>query len=177
MIVKNIFLFLLLFFSISFSSEVYVIGDSLTVSVKRCLEKKINNITVDGKVGRQFSELPSVIEKHKILENRNCKLVVISLGTNGPINRSKLESIIEKLKQKNIEVVLVTNTVPRNWEESNNKLIYFISSKYNTVVVDWKYYVSTHKDENLLTKDKVHLTEHGRRVFCNLIVESISSSK
>ncbi len=55
-------------------------GDSMTTNLKRVFERKILNLIVDGKVGRQFPDVFDVVRKY---EDENLKVVVVALGRAG----------------------------------------------------------------------------------------------
>lgn len=153
-----------------YASDVLIIGDSITLSSKECLQRKIPNSVVDAKVGRQFSEVVTVIRKYN---DRDLKVVVIALGTNGKINKNLLVTTIQYFTEKKTKVYFVNNNVPKPWEKINNNLLDEVSKFYGVTVIDWKRYVLSHTDEKLLANDKVHLTNVGKEKFCSLIVSSI----
>lgn len=167
--INKLLFFLVLFTNVVCASEVLIIGDSITLSAKRCLQQKMPDSTIDSKVGRQFQDVVSVLKNYS---NGNFKVVVISLGTNGRIHKQTLERTIQTLLEKKVMVIFVNNSVPREWEKWNNSLLEEISHKYGIVVIDWKKRTTT--KSGLLRSDKVHLTSTGVNEYCNLLSTEVS---
>lgn len=167
-ILTSVILILLSFFQL-YAADILIIGDSITLSSKECLQRKIPNSIVDAKVGRQFSDVFHVVRKY---EDENLKVVVVALGTNGRIDKNQLTRLIKYLREKKVKVYFVNNNVPRTWERMNNELLDEFSKSHGVTIIDWKGYVSSSHGK-VLTKDRIHLTTVGKERFCSLISSSI----
>ncbi|SEO48074.1 acyltransferase family protein [Paenibacillus sp. OV219] len=149
---------------------VTVIGDSIILDAKPYLEKLINGIVVEGKVGRQMFESDEVVEELK----RNKQLghtVVIELGTNGSFTTKQLDSLLEAIGDDR-RVVLVNTRVPRKWQDVVNDLLSeTIKNTPSLTLIDW--YSASKGREDFFGKDGVHLKKHGAEFFANLLVQGI----
>ncbi|AZN39651.1 acyltransferase family protein [Paenibacillus albus] len=149
---------------------VTVIGDSIILDAKPYLEKLINGIIVEGKVGRQMFEASDVVEELK----RNKRLghtVVIELGTNGSFTTKQLDSLLEAIGDDR-RVVLVNTRVPRKWQDIVNDLLSeTVKNTPSLTLIDW-YSASKGRDD-FFGRDGVHLKKHGAEFFANLLVQGI----
>ena len=148
--------------------EYLFIGDSIMVSVASKLYDKLGeDINLDAKVGRQFSEANSILSKYKDFVGDN---VVIGLGTNGDVSKEELENILNVLNNKNI--ILINNKVPRSWKKKNNKLFKdVVQSHKNVKLIDW--YNNSIYEDGIFQSDGIHLTKGGIDYYVNLILKNL----
>lgn len=73
-------------------SEVTVVGDSVTVAAAPSLEASLPGVAVDAEVSRSVYAAQSVLET---ADAAGARPVVVSLATNGPVETSAFDSILE----------------------------------------------------------------------------------
>jgi hypothetical protein len=150
-----------------FAGSVSAIGDSVMLGAVEGLQKEIRGLTVvDAEVGLQ------VYTGTDILKSRRASgylgdVVVVHLGNNGVFTKREFDRIMRTLSGVD-RVLFVNVSVPRTWEEPNNRVIAEGVARYpNTVLVDW-HSASADRPE-LFYKDGYHLRPEGRRIYADLI--------
>lgn len=153
---------------------VTIIGDSLTVSVSsKFNQMKDQKIYVNGKIGRQMKELPSVFEAMKA-KNQIGDTLVIALGTNGSFDVSMVQSTIQKARESGVkEIYLVNVRMARSWQDKVNQSLQNLVKKNakDTKLLNW--YQESKNHPEYFASDQVHLSELGKQAFVNLIQKSI----
>jgi len=149
------------------NGEVILIGDSVLLGASKYVQDFLKNAYIDAKVGRQFKEIYSLLESGKLDKYNK---IVIALGNNGYVSKKDLESVIERLKEK--EIYLITVKVPRPWQNQVNNTFKEIASEHKNVkIIDWYSY--SREKEELFTTDKVHLNNKGAKYFASLIAKNL----
>ncbi|MFF3024220.1 acyltransferase family protein [Gottfriedia sp. NPDC057948] len=156
------------------NNSVFIIGDSVVINSIPELQKTYSSLSVNAKIGRQFTEASAIIQQAKNTNSLG-NIVVIELGTNGPFTVKQMSSLIE-LIGKDRKILFVNTRVPRPWESIVNKTLREVSSKYsNTRVVDWHSASANHN--SYFSPDGVHLKPDGAKVFASLLINAIESWK
>ncbi|MGG2024904.1 acyltransferase family protein [Gottfriedia sp. S16(2024)] len=156
------------------NNSVFIIGDSIVINSIPELKKTYPSLSVNAKIGRQFTEASAIIQQAKSTNSLG-NTVVIELGTNGPFTVKQMSSLIE-LIGKDRKILFVNTRVPRPWESFVNKTLREGSSKYpNTRVVDW--YSASANHNSYFSPDGVHLKPNGAKVFATLLINAIESWK
>lgn len=156
------------------NNSVFIIGDSVVINSIPELQKTYSSLSVNAKIGRQFTEASAIIQQAKNTNSLG-NIVVIELGTNGPFTVKQMSSLIE-LIGKDRKILFVNTRVPRPWESIVNKTLREVSSKYsNTRVVDWHSASANHS--SYFSPDGVHLKPDGAKVFASLLINAIESWK
>jgi Predicted acyltransferases len=149
------------------NGEVILIGDSVLLGASKYVQDFLKNAYIDAKVGRQFKEIYSLLESGKLDKYNK---IVIALGNNGYVSKKDLESVIERLKEK--EIYLITVKVPRPWQNQVNNTFKEIASEHKNVkIIDWYSY--SREKEELFVADKVHLNNKGAKYFAGLIAKNL----
>ncbi|QQE74584.1 acyltransferase family protein [Brevibacillus composti] len=149
-----------------------VIGDSVMLGAEPSLKEMLPGITIDGKIGRQWSHALEIIKRLKA-EGKLGQTVVLELGSNGPFTVKQMDAILEALGEKR-QIILVNTRVPRPWErEVNAGLKQRADSSKAISLIDW-YGASTGKD-HYFAKDGVHLTVEGAKAYADLLTSGILS--
>jgi peptidoglycan/LPS O-acetylase OafA/YrhL len=145
----------------STSNGIWLTGDSVILGIKSVLAEQHDVGLVNARVGRQASELLSVIEHDKA--NAPDGPVVLNLGNNNALTEDQVIGVLDSLKYEK-KVILVNTAVPRPWRESNNELISRISARYSNVrVIDWAAISEGHPE--YFAPDGVHLVATGVQVY------------
>ncbi|MEE6451186.1 acyltransferase family protein [Gottfriedia acidiceleris] len=156
------------------NNSVFIIGDSIVINSIPELKKTYSSLSVNAKIGRQFTEASPIIQQAKNTNSLG-NIVVIELGTNGPFTVKQMSSLID-LIGKDRKILFVNTRVPRPWESIVNKTLREVSSKYsNTRVVDWHSASANHN--SYFSPDGVHLKPNGAKVFASLLTNAIESWK
>ena len=112
------------------------VGDSVMLDYQDPLKAAIPGIDVDAAVSRQWSDGESVLQSLKASGQLGA-LVVVGLGTNGPITSVDFDAMMAILGGAS-RVVFVNVHVDRPWQDPNNAVLASGAARYpNAVVADW----------------------------------------
>lgn len=154
------------------SGRVTVVGDSVTVDAQPSLEADIPGCVVDAEVGEQWETGVSVLQELRA-DGQLGAVVVVALGTNGPVSAPEFAQMMSVLSGTS-RVVVVTNHVPDWWGEANNALFRSELSHYPTLrIADWDAAASAHP--SWLYSDDTHMPigGAGAQAFAELVKEQI----
>jgi len=125
--------------------RVTAIGDSVMMDVESALTADVRGTVFDAYVGQQWYEGTSDLQALRA-ERRLGSIVIIELGTNGPIDRSDFNDMMKALTGVS-RVVVVTNFVPDYWQGQNNAVIEAGARAYkNVAVANWEPLAAAHPD-------------------------------
>ena len=145
------------------------VGDSIMLSAKD--ELNTYEIHVHAKVGRQFSEGVAVVQRLKT-DGILAKRLIVHLGTNGPIDPADCDTIVS-IAGPLRGVFLVTNKVPRDWQDSNNDLLNACAAAYDNVwVIRWYSYSTGHP--HWFADDRYHLSAEGQAIYADYIDSEVT---
>ncbi|ACA54663.1 acetyltransferase [Clostridium botulinum] len=155
--------------AIKYYKNILALGDSIMLDITPNLNKKYNNITIDGKIGRQMSEAITLTAKYATF-NASDKAVIIQLGTNGYFTNKQIDELLESFSKAHI--FLINTRVPRSWESKVNKLLKEkAEERDNVTLIDW--YSTASKNPGYFEPDGVHLNSNGSQALLNLISENL----
>ena len=144
------------------------IGDSLMVGATPLMRS--HGFSIHARVGRQFSTAPGIVRSYGSRLARN---VVIELGTNGTVTLSTCRAAVRAAGQHR-RVFLVTNRVPRSWQDSNNATLRACDRSFRASrvrVIDW--YAASAGHPEWFAADGIHTSASGRRAFAALIDRAV----
>jgi hypothetical protein len=122
------------------------------------LQVDIPGINVQAAVSRQWYEGEDLLQQLKSAGQLGA-VVVVGLGTNGPITSSDFDSMMQILSGAS-RVVFVNVVVDQPWQNPNNAVIAAGVAQYpNTVLADWASLAAT--DPGWLYSDGTHLPIGG----------------
>ncbi len=140
------------------------VGDSIMLSAKD--ELNGYEVHVHAKVGRQFAEGVAVVQRLKE-DGILAKRVIVHLGTNGPIDPADCDQVVA-IAGPLRRVFLVTNKVPRDWQDSNNAILNACATAYDNVwVIRWYAYSTGHP--HWFVDDRYHLSDEGQAMYAAFI--------
>lgn len=147
------------------------IGDSVMLDASDNLQKLMPKTYVDAKVGRQGTEAPGIIKDLKS-QGHLSKVVILNMGTNGPMTDQTINQIIKAIGPGH-QIFWVNAHVPtKSWESTVNHGIARAAKKHKNVhLVDWHAVSADHSD--WFADDSVHMNEKGNAQFTRLIVKTI----
>ena len=143
----------------------YAIGDSVMLDAAPGLEQ--SGFIVDAAVSRQFVTGIDILRWRRAAGGLP-RLVVVDLGTNGPISSALFDEMMGVLHGVP-RVIFVTVKEPRWWEgEVNDVLRAGVARWQNARLVDWYAYSLGHPD--WFWGDGIHLTPAGAAAYAQLVV-------
>jgi hypothetical protein len=118
------------------AGQVVAVGDSVMLDYQDPLKAAIPGIDVDATVSRQWTDGEAVLQQMKAAGQLG-SLVIIGLGTNGPITSTDFDNMMAILSGAS-RVVFVNVHVDRPWQDPNNAVIASGAARYpHVVVADW----------------------------------------
>ena len=163
-------------------SDVYLIGDSISVHSENEIKSKLPKITIDALSGTYFSH-DSEYGKggtERIASMGSQDILVFAMGTNGGIDSmysDDTEKLLAALAGKNVQVILMTifyngfSTDQMN--TSNSKVKELASQNTNITYFDWNAAVSGNPS-NYVLSDGIHPTDNGKTKFAELIRAAVN---
>ncbi|MCF8566571.1 acetyltransferase [Alicyclobacillus tolerans] len=149
---------------------VTAIGDSVMVDAAPYLKQLLPGIVVDGQVGRQLIQTPSVISQLKAQGELGSR-VIIELGTNGPFTKEQLVSLLQSLGPVK-QIVLVNTRVPRPWQDVVNATISQVAATFpHATLVNW--YAASAGKNSIFYPDGVHLNPQGAQFYASLLANAV----
>ncbi|MFC6202749.1 acyltransferase family protein [Lactiplantibacillus nangangensis] len=148
------------------------IGDSVLLDVSSDLQQVIPGTTVQGKVGRQVTEVPGIVGALKN-QGQLAHNVLVNIGTNGTITGAQADQVVNAIGSDH-QIFWVTAHVPtQSWQNQVNRQINATAKKYNNVhVVDW--YTEALNQGTWFASDNVHPNPTGNKKLTALIANQIA---
>ncbi len=145
------------------------IGDSVMLGAAEQLAAF--GFVVDAEESRSFSSGASDAAQ-LAADQRLGDVVVVHLGTNGPIGAGDMQQMLDALADVP-QVLLVTNDVDRTYTADNNALIYdAVNSRPNVFLLDWQGLVGSCPG-NCLYDDRIHLRPDGQAYYAQLVAGAL----
>lgn len=115
---------------------VTAVGDSVMIDYEQPLAQDIPGIEITAAVSRQWTQGEAVLAALKA-EGRLGAVVIVALGTNGPITATSFDAMMAILAGAS-RVVFVNVHVDRAWQDPNNSVLASGAARFGrTVVADW----------------------------------------
>jgi hypothetical protein len=128
-------------------------------------------MNIDAVVSRQMNSLPGIVQSLKDAGELR-PILVVGLGTNGPIARATLDQVRDLLGP-NRQMVVINVEEPRSWEaEVNGTLSQFASDYENVELADWYTAISPHI--SILAHDQIHPGPTGGRIYTEALHDALS---
>ncbi|MCI7330925.1 MAG: acyltransferase family protein [Selenomonadaceae bacterium] len=152
------------------------IGDSVMLGSAKALREVMPDCYIDAEVSRYVGDGLAAAQNladHNMLG----KVVVLGLGTNGPISGPRYEPGTKKLIDylgPDREIYWINVYGPNlSWQDANNAYIAKLAAEHpNIHVIDWYSLISQHKD--WLVSDGIHPDTPGTHAYAQLIVDTLS---
>jgi hypothetical protein len=140
------------------TGQVTAVGDSVMLDYQDPLKAAIPGINVDAAVSRQWSDGETVLQSMKASGELGA-LVIVGLGTNGPITDSDFDTMMSILGGAS-RVVFVNVHVDRPWQDPNNAVLASGAMRYpNVVIANWASVAS--QNPQWFGADGTHLAIDG----------------
>jgi hypothetical protein len=147
------------------------LGDSVMLGAATQLAAQ--GFTVDAVESRAFVNGLETVQTLKE-QGRLGDVVVVHLGTNGPISESDMTKMMEALADVP-QVLLLTVDVPRDYTAGNNGLIYDTANTYpNVSLLDWAGLDDGCPGECFYS-DGYHLRPAGQEYYAQLIGSALQT--
>ncbi|ERL45499.1 putative acyltransferase (putative) [Lactiplantibacillus paraplantarum] len=153
-------------------TDLTAIGDSVLLDFSSDLQDVIPGAVVQGRVGRQVTEVPGIINSLKS-QGQLAHNVLLNIGTNGTITNDQAEQVV-KLIGKDRQIFWVTAHVPtQSWQNQVNAQIAKTAKQHaNVHVIDW--HGRAQNQSGWFAADNVHPNPTGNRQLTNLIANRIA---
>ena len=149
--------------------DITAVGDSVIINADSYIRKYTPNFYLDGKVGRDMVDGPSVLSNVKASAGLG-DFVIISLGSNGSANESDLKQIMKIADGRDVYFVNTSHT-QSYMDYVNKSLKDFTDKTPKAHLVDWRGFI---KDKpELLAPDRTHPNVEGSDDFAKLIMRKI----
>jgi peptidoglycan/LPS O-acetylase OafA/YrhL len=143
-------------------SNLDAVGDSVMLASAPELRQVYPGMNIDAVVSRQMNALPAIVQALKD-SGQLRPILVVGLGTNGPIARATLDQVRGMLGP-NRQMVVINVEEPRGWEaEVNGTLAQFAGDYENVELSDWYSAISPHI--SILARDQIHPGPAGGRIY------------
>jgi peptidoglycan/LPS O-acetylase OafA/YrhL len=150
--------------------QITAIGDSVMLAAAPTLYQKFPGIYVDAAVSRSIYVAPAII-RSLIKKDKLRQVLVLALGTNGPIDRRVLDQIRNLIGPDRLMVV-VNVQAPRNWTAGVNTVLSAFALYYRDVeLANW--HDAVQPSMNVLAGDQIHFGEAGANIFSASIRDAL----
>ncbi len=120
----------------SVTGGVTAVGDSVMLDYQSALQQDVPGVTVNAAVSRQWSDGEALLSQLKA-NGQLGSVVIVALGTNGPITSSDFDSMMSILTGVS-RVVFVNVVVDQPWQNGNNAVLAAgVADHPGTVLADW----------------------------------------
>jgi hypothetical protein len=150
--------------------QISAIGDSVMLAAAPTLQEKFPGIWIDAAVSRSIYVAPEML-RGLIAAGQLRDVVVLALGTNGPIDRQVLDEIRDIIGPKR-EMVVVNVQAPRYWTPGVNSTLSSFALYYRDVeLANW--HDAIQPSLNLLAGDQIHFGSAGATIFSSTIRDAL----
>ncbi|HSP52931.1 MAG TPA: acyltransferase family protein [Cryobacterium sp.] len=142
------------------------VGDSVMLASAPELQAGFPGIAIDATVSRGMGAAPDIL-KAQAEAGTLRPVVVVGLGTNGPIRSSQLAAIRAVIGPDR-ELILVNAFAERDWTAGVNDSLAQFSARHRKVeLADWNAAIAPHTD--VLAADNIHPGPTGGRIYADCI--------
>jgi peptidoglycan/LPS O-acetylase OafA/YrhL len=156
--------------AVTTGDEIIAIGDSVMLAAAPALQAAYPGIVIDASVSRSMFAAPALVQAHASAGTLR-PVVVIALGTNGPIERSTLEEVRTIIGPAR-ELVVVNAQAPRGWIPGvNAELSSFALVYRNVELANWHDAIQPFLHE--MARDQVHFGPIGAGIFADAVTAAV----
>ena len=151
-------------------AEITAIGDSVMLASAPALQEALPGIHIDAVVSRQLREAPALLQAMADTGALR-RVVVIGLGTNGPIDGATLDEL-RRIAGGERLLVVVSVYAPRGWTDGVNlNLTSFAQLNRDVEISHWREAIAGQLD--LLSGDQIHPGPRGGGVYAVALREAL----
>lgn len=156
-------------------SDVYMIGDSITMNSENEIKNLMPNITLNMKGDMHFGG--EGVER--INEIGGQSILLFALGTNGGITQEDVEELLNATKGKSIKVILMTiyygGGMDTEQMNSSNNIVKSLASQYgNITYLDW-YKIASGDSDKYISNDNISPTDYGKKEFAKATKSAVDA--
>lgn len=145
---------------------VVAIGDSVMLASAPELAQAVPGIYINAQVSRAMIA-GIVLVRQLAAEHRLRHVVIVGLGTNGPVSAYQIVQLRAAIGASRW-LVLVNTFVPRPWEHEVNSTLAGAAGRYhNVLLVNWHAAIEHHT--NLLWGDGIHPQPIGGKLYAKVV--------
>jgi hypothetical protein len=150
----------------------YAVGDSVLVDAQTPLLGCTPNIQVNASVSRQWSDGETIL-RQVVAATTSPSVVVVDLGTNGPITDADFDAMMSILKRTS-RVVFVTVHVDRPWQDQVDGVLARGVARYpNAALADWQSLAAQHPEWFYADGTHLPIAGPGAQVLAWLIAAKL----
>ncbi|GAA3896483.1 hypothetical protein GCM10022381_42410 [Leifsonia kafniensis] len=152
-------------------ARISAVGDSVMLASAPELQQAFPGIAIDAAVSRGMQAAPDILNTLKTTGQLR-ELVVIGLGTNGPIDDADLERITVAIGP-NRQLVMVNAFADRDWTAGVNATLADFSAHHRRIeLADWSTAIAPHTD--VLAEDNIHPGPTGGRIYADTVGSAVA---
>ncbi|MCI4656511.1 acyltransferase family protein [Cryobacterium zhongshanensis] len=146
------------------------VGDSVMLASAPELEDRFPGILIDAAVSRGMRAAPDILAAQASAGTLR-PVIVVGLGTNGPITTDELVAI-EAVIGPDRKLVLVTAFADRDWTAGVNEALAGFATHHRLVgIAGWHDAIAPHTD--VLAGDNIHPGPTGGRIYADCIAAAL----
>lgn len=150
--------------------RITAIGDSAMLAAAPALQERFPGIAIDAAVSRGMRSAPGIVQAQLDAGSLR-EIVVIALGTNGPIDRDTLEEV-RAIAGPRREIIVVNAQAPRGWIPGvNAELASFALVYRNVELANWYDAIQPYLGE--MARDQVHFGPFGAGVYAGAVGDAV----
>jgi len=151
--------------------EILALGDSVMQAAADALYTEFPGIEVNAEESRSMYVAPSLVQAYASAGTLR-PVVVLALGTNGPIDRATLEEV-RRILGPDRELIVVNAQAPRGWIPGvNAELSSFALVYRNVELANWHDAIQPYLHE--MARDQVHFGPIGAGVFAATVGDAVA---
>jgi peptidoglycan/LPS O-acetylase OafA/YrhL len=156
--------------AVTTGDEITAIGDSVMLAAAPALQAEYPGIQIDATVSRSMYSAPEIVQAYESAGTLR-PVVVLALGTNGPIDRNSLEQV-RSIIGPTRELVVVNAQAPRGWIPGvNAELSSFAQVYRNVELANWHDAIQPYLHE--MARDQVHFGPIGAGIFAGAVSDAV----
>lgn len=150
--------------------QIVAIGDSVMLAAAPTLQQDFPGIAIDAAVSRQLLSAPALVQA--LADSGQLRSVlVLALGTNGPIERDTLEKV-RAILGPDRQLVVVNVQAPRTWTDGVNTTLSGFAVYYRDVeLANW--HDAIQPSLGVLAGDRIHFGGAGAVIFSASIRDAL----
>ncbi|MFC6356896.1 acyltransferase family protein [Luethyella okanaganae] len=150
--------------------QITAVGDSVMLASAPELQAAFPGIAIDASVSRGLYAAPDILSA---LDQAGAlrTVVVLGLGTNGPIEQDSLDRVLD-IVGPDRSIVLVNAFADRDWTVGVNEMLADCSARNRNVeLANWHDAIATHTD--VLADDNIHPGPTGAQIYADSIMAAL----
>ena len=150
--------------------QITAIGDSVMLASAPELQAAFPGIQIDAVVSRQLAQAPTLLTA--LMDAGTLRpIVLVGLGTNGPIDRATLDELRELVGPAH-QIVMVNVYAPRSWTDGvNTALTSFARQHRDVELANWRDAIAGQLP--LLARDQIHPGSEGGGVYAAVVRDAL----